>query len=130
MKGKNLLIAVIVVAASVLVVLSFIYPEKTTEMSISGTLSREKAERHDLGRLNYNSLGISVDVNGYCKEIWMGFIDLQNNRSALRFGSTKRQLFEREENWGTGLLPGGYYMLEIEAEGEGITLRHITARFI
>jgi hypothetical protein len=117
MKGKILLIAVIVVAASVLVVLSFIYPEKTTEMSISGTLSREKAERHDLGRLNYNSeVWVSVDVDGYCEGgIDVEVINLRNNRSVAGLYNFSWHA----EGEFAPLFFGGHYALEIEAEGDG-----------
>jgi len=119
MKGKILLIAVIVVAASVLVVLSFIYPEETVEIPISGTLSPGKAEHYILGHLKHNSaVGLNIDLDGDYENIRLAIIDVKDN-STVYSG----------DGWipehGTFMIAAGifyscsYYMLEMEPEGDG-----------
>jgi|GEM_PF-6499683 len=120
MKKTILLIIVIagvIVAASVLIALLFIYPEKTVEIPISGTLSPDRAEYQILGYLKHNSaVGLNLDTDGDCEAISIELIDIDDNDSVAGT-SIYPESVHVEKSWlVAGLFRGDYYMLKMEPD--------------
>jgi hypothetical protein len=123
MKKKILLISIIVgiiAAASVLIALSFTYPEETVEIPISGKLSPDKAEHQILGYLKYNSkVGLSMDIDGdYEGIIRIEFIDIDDNDCIAGTGVYSESGHVEKGLLVAGMFSGDYYMLEMKPEGD------------
>jgi hypothetical protein len=124
MKKKILLISIIVgivAAASVLIALSFAYPEETVEIPISGTLSPDKPGHHILGYLKYNSaVGLSIDIDGdYEGIIRIEFIDIDDNDCIAGTGVYPESGHVEKGLLVVNLFRGDYYILEMKPEGDG-----------
>jgi hypothetical protein len=90
------------------------------EIPISGTLSPGKAEHHILGYLKYNSaVGLSMDIDGDCEGIDIKFIDIDDNNSVACTGVHPESGHVEKSLLVAGMFRGDYYMLEMEAEGDG-----------